>query len=79
MEERRFGLSTPEHEARLIELETRIAFQDDLLATLNRDSAALADEVVRLREACADLRKSLDAMRVALQHDVADEPPPPHY
>jgi SlyX protein len=70
---------TQEYESRLIELETRVAFQDDLLATLNRDSAALSDEVTRLREACADLRKSLDAIRIALQHDVADEAPPPHY
>ena len=68
-----------EYESRLIELETRVAFQDDLLNTLNRDSHALADEVARLRAACADLRKSLDAIRIALQHDVADEPPPPHY
>lgn len=68
-----------DHESRLIELETRVAFQDDLLATLNRESAALADEVTRLREACADLRKALDAIRVALADDVADEPPPPHY
>ena len=68
-----------EYEARLVELETRVAFQDDLLATLNRDSAAMADEVARLRDACRDLRKSLDAIRVALQHDVSDEPPPPHY
>ena len=68
-----------EYEARLVELETRVAFQDDLLVTLNRDSAALADEVARLRDACRDLRKSLDAIRVGLQHDIADEPPPPHY
>ena len=72
-------MTMTDYESRLVELETRVAFQDDLLATLNRDSAAMADELARLRDACRDLRKSLDAIRIALQHDVGHEPPPPHY
>lgn len=72
-------MSNSEIENRLVELETRVAFQDDLLGTLDRNCTALGDEVARLKKMCQELRTSLEAMRVALGPDVTDEPPPPHY
>ena len=68
-----------ELEARIVELESRIAFQDDLLSNLNQTVAELGDEVVALRKLTAELRDALEAVRLALAHDVASEPPPPHY
>ncbi len=65
--------------ARVEELEIRIAFQDDLIQTLNRDVATLSLEVERLRAELARMRESVDAVRVAVSHDVTEEPPPPHY
>ncbi|HVF36220.1 MAG TPA: SlyX family protein [Candidatus Saccharimonadia bacterium] len=65
--------------ARLDELETRVAFQDDLLATLNRSVAGVDRELRMLRTELEHVRSALDTMRVSLAHDVRDEPPPPHY
>ena len=65
--------------SRVSELEVRVAFQDDLLGTLNAGMAA-ADATIRaLRDDVARLRQSLDGLRVALGPDARDEPPPPHY
>jgi SlyX protein len=66
-------------EARIVELESRTAFQDDLLANLDRTVAQLGDEVVGLRKLCNEMREALETVRLALSHDVASEPPPPHY
>ncbi len=66
-------------EARLIELETRLSFQEQALAEL---SDALADarltgarnaELIRL------LLDDLGKVRTTLYADAAEEPPPPHY
>ena len=66
-------------EQRLIELETRVAFQEH---ALNELSEALADAraegsrtVELMRGMLSDLRK----VRTELHADAADEPPPPHY
>ena len=65
--------------ARLDELETRVAFQDDLLATLNRSVAGVDRELRMLRAQLEQVRGALDAVRIGLSHDARDEPPPPHY
>ena len=65
--------------ARLDELESRVAFQDDLLATLNRSVAGVDRELRTLRMQLEEVRGALDAVRVAVTHDARDEPPPPHY
>ena len=65
--------------ARLDELESRVAFQDDLLATLNRSVAGVDRELRALRLELEQVRGALDAVRIAISHDARDEPPPPHY
>lgn len=64
---------------RIDELEVRVAFQEDLLATLNASVADTTTEVRDLRLELVRMRNALDAVRSALSHDVRDEPPPPHY
>lgn len=66
-------------ERRLVELETRLAFQEhamgelsDALAETRLESSRLAD---RLRHALEDMKLS----RGDLMADPASEPPPPHY
>ena len=66
-------------EQRVVELETRLAFQEhamgelsDALAEVRIESARLAE---RLRHALEDLKLS----RGDLMADPASEPPPPHY
>jgi SlyX protein len=68
--------------ARIEELEVRVAFQEDLLATLNTSVADTTVEMRDLRRELVRMREALDGVRVSLAHDthdVRDEPPPPHY
>ena len=72
-------MTDPTLEQRLVELETRLAFQEhamqelsDALAETRLEAARNAD---RLRQAMQDLKLS----RGDLVADPASEPPPPHY
>lgn len=66
-------------EQRLVELETRLAFQEQALAELSQALADARAEGNRnagmLGALLADLRK----VRSELYADPGDEPPPPHY
>ena len=64
---------------RVGELETRLAFQDDLLTTLDRMVAAQDRLLTQLRTEIVRLRAAQDALQVASGDNPADEPPPPHY
>lgn len=66
-------------ESRLTELEVRFAFLDDAVAALSASDAERTQRVLALERAFRDIREELAAMRVALGHDVREEPPPPHY
>ena len=66
-------------EARLVELETRLAFQEHAIAELSDALAASRAEAARnaeqLRLAMQDMKQS----RGDFFADPASEPPPPHY
>jgi SlyX protein len=66
-------------EGRLVELETRLAFQEQALAELSEALAEARLERARsdalLQAVLADLR----GLRGALHADPGSEPPPPHY
>ena len=64
---------------RVQELEVRVAFQEDLLSTLNTDVADLHRTVAMLREELLRATNSLEGLRGLLQEDPGVEPPPPHY
>ena len=67
-------------EQRLVELETRLAFQEQALADLGDALAAARRESARHADM---LRRALEAMqqpsRDGFFADPAEEPPPPHY
>ena len=66
-------------ERRLVEMETRLAFQEHTMGEL---SDALADtrlEVARLAERLRHALEDLKLARGDLMADPASEPPPPHY
>ena len=66
-------------EARVVELETRLAFQEQALVELND---ALADARMQLARNDVLLRRALEELRASrpgLTGDPAEEPPPPHY
>jgi SlyX protein len=66
-------------EQRVVELETRLAFQEQALAEL---SDALAASRLEVAQNAQLLRRALDEMkqsRADFFADPAEEPPPPHY
>jgi len=66
-------------EARVVELETRLAFQEQALAELND---ALAEARMELSRNDVLLRRALEELRAdrpGPTGNPADEPPPPHY
>ncbi len=67
-------------EQRIVELETRLAFQEQALAELGDALAAARLEAAQHADA---LRRAMEAMqqssRDGFYADPAEEPPPPHY
>lgn len=81
--ERQPPLQPPLLEQRLIELETRLSFQEHALGELSDALADARDEGTRnallLRRALEDLRQLRGALSTDLAGDPGNEPPPPHY
>lgn len=76
-------MSTP-MEQRLIDLETRLAFQEHALGELSDALAAARAEEARtallLHRALEELKQLRTALSAApVTGDAAQEPPPPHY
>lgn len=74
----------PALEQRLVDLETRIAFQEQALQELSDALAAARDGEARnsllLHRALQELRQLRSAMAASpITGDAASEPPPPHY
>ena len=68
-------------ELRLVELETRLAFQEHALGELSEALADARAENSRTAELLRHMLEDLRKVRTSLydDHDPADEPPPPHY
>jgi SlyX protein len=70
-------------ERRLVELETRLSFQEHAMSELSDALAAARDESARnallLHRALEDLKQLRGALASDLTGDPASEPPPPHY
>ncbi len=64
---------------RLDDLESRFAFQDEVLGSLNPTVAVGARKMTDVETELRSLRAEVAMLRVALGHDVRDEAPPPHY
>ena len=63
---------------RIEELEIRVSFQEDAIASLGAQLHEAYLEIARMRADIVSLRGTLDGMRTS-QGDEAPEPPPPHY
>ncbi|KRG70645.1 SlyX family protein [Pseudoxanthomonas dokdonensis] len=66
-------------EERLVELETRLAFQEHALGELSEALADARAEGNRHAQLLQHLLSDLRKVRGELYADAADEPPPPHY
>lgn len=66
-------------ETRLDELETRLAFQDDVINTLSEQVARQEMDIRELWEAKRLLHKQLKDVSPSNIKSEQDETPPPHY
>ena len=66
-------------ENRLIELETRLAFQEDALQALNTVVVRQQREIAEFTRQIETLKIQLRAVATASGTDGTDETPPPHY
>lgn len=66
-------------ESRMERIETQCAFQEELLASLDRVLSGHSRQIAALEQELAGLRSSLAGLREGDGADRADEPPPPHY
>lgn len=66
-------------EARLVELEMRVSFQEQALAEMSEALAEARMQGTRNADLLRHLLDDLGKVRTALYADAADEPPPPHY
>lgn len=64
---------------RIDELELKLTFLDDAVASLNDSEMQQSQRLLKLENALTELRRDLSALRTSLADDVAGEPPPPHY
>jgi SlyX protein len=62
----------------IIELETKIAFQEDMIQALNQTVAAQQRELAELKLDLKELETQLRAIASGLTTEIRDEPPP-HY
>ncbi|MFD0727222.1 SlyX family protein [Lysobacter brunescens] len=69
----------PSLEARVVELETRLAFQEHALSELSDALAELRGEAARSADLLRRVLEEMKLHRGDLMADPASEPPPPHY
>ncbi len=66
-------------EERLIELESRVAFQDDALRKLEELATEQAHQLYKMSQELAAMKEQLKASAPSLLSRQEDEAPPPHY
>jgi SlyX protein len=72
-------LSANSLERRLVELETRLAFQEHAMGELSDALAEARAENQRTSLLLRHMVEELGKVRTSLHENAADEPPPPHY
>lgn len=63
----------------LIDLQTRMAFQDDAIQELNATVARQQNQIAELLTAFKELRQQVKNMPPSQVASAAEETPPPHY
>lgn len=66
-------------ESRLIELESRVAFQDDAVRKLEELATEQGQQIYRLTRELEAMKEKLLAVTPSLLARQEDEGPPPHY
>ena len=66
-------------EDRFIDMETRLAHQDQLLFELNDVITKQQEKIMRLEELCASIIERIRSLGDASASDAQTDEPPPHY
>jgi SlyX protein len=66
-------------ENRVVELECRVALQEDIIETLGKQVHDQQITIDELRRTMVELREALQAMRPSMIATADEEAPPPHY
>ncbi|MDH5190180.1 MAG: SlyX family protein [Gammaproteobacteria bacterium] len=66
-------------ENRVIELETRLSFQEDTIHQLNEVITRQQNQIDLLQEQVDDLKKRVQTVQTSNIKDESEETPPPHY
>lgn len=67
------------NEEAIIELQTKLSFQEDLLETLNQVVADQQSQIVKLERTVAAMIGQMDSMQSAMQDNGQQQEIPPHY
>jgi len=68
-----------QNDERMNELELKLTFLDDAVASLNDGEAQQTRRLLQLENALTELRRELASLRTILVDNVHEEEPPPHY
>ena len=63
----------------IVDLQTRVAFQDGLLEELNQVLTSQQQQITRLEMTVGVMRTQIETMQSTQSEDDGVEPPPPHY
>lgn len=66
-------------EDRLLDIETTLAYQDDLVGALNKLVAEQQDRISRLEDECRALNQALKELTEAMMAANVIDEKPPHY
>ena len=66
-------------EKRLVDMETRIAFQEDLIEELNKAVYQQQQKIDRLETTCAALARHMQSLADSLHESKPASERPPHY
>ena len=66
-------------EERFIDMDTRLAHQDQLLIALNDVMTKQQEKIMRLEELCASIVERIRSLGDASPSDAQADEPPPHY
>ena len=66
-------------EDRLIEIESKLAYQEDLLASLNDALTDQQSQLTELGKLCRSIAERLQALADAAGTDAIEDDKPPHY
>jgi len=63
----------------IIDLQTRVAFQDSLLEEFNQVLTSQQQQISRLENSMGAMRSQIETMQSSQSEGETIEPPPPHY